>query len=117
MDVTLQCDASEKGLGASLMQQGQPVAYVSRALTDTKTRHVQIEKELLAIVFGVTKFHHDAYGCHVTIESDYKPLEVIVQKPVHSAPNCLQRMLIQLQGYDITVTYKRRKEMFVADTL
>ena len=118
MDVTLQCDASEKGLGASLMQQGQPVAYVSRALTDTETRYyARIEKELLAIVFGVTKFHHYAYGRHVTIESDHKPLEVIVQKPIHSAPKRLQRMLVQLQGYDLTVTYKRGKEMFVADTL
>ena len=117
MDITLQCDASEKGLGASLMQQGHPVAYASRALTDTETRYAQIEKELLAIVFGVTKFHHYAYGRHMTIESDHKPLEVIVQKPIHSAPKRLQRMLVQLQGYDITVTYKRGKEMFVADTL
>ena len=116
-DVTLQCDASEKGLGASLMQQGQPVAYASRALTDTGTRYAQIETELLAIVFGVTKFHHYAYGRHVTIESDHKPLEMIVQKPIHSAPKRLQRMLVQLQGYDTTVTYKRGKEMFVADTL
>ena len=100
MDVTLQCDASEKGLGASLMQQGQPVAYASRALTDTETRYAQIEKELLAIVFGVTKLHHYAYDRHVTIESDHKPLEVIVQKPIHSAPKRLQRMLVQLQGYD-----------------
>ena len=99
------------------MQQGQPVAYASHALTDTETRYVQIEKELLAIVFGVTKFHHYAYGRHVTIESDHKPLEVIVQNPIHSAPKRLQRMLVQLQGYDITVTYKRGKEMFGADTL
>ena len=52
----IQCDASEKGLGAALLQDGKPVAFARRALTDTKTRYAQIEKELLAIVFSVGKF-------------------------------------------------------------
>jgi len=43
-EVTLQCDASQFGLGATLLQNGQPVAYASRALTDTETRYAQIEK-------------------------------------------------------------------------
>ena len=55
-EVTLQCDASQTGLGASLLQNGQPVAYASRALTATETRYAQIEKELLAIVFACTHF-------------------------------------------------------------
>ena len=42
---------------------------------------------------------------------------MIVKKSIHSAPKRLQRMLIHLQGYDVTVTYKLGKEMFVADTL
>ena len=49
-EVTLQCDASQFGLGAALLQNGQPVAYASRALTGAETRYAQIEKELLAIV-------------------------------------------------------------------
>ena len=55
-EVTLQCDASQFGLGAALLQNGQPVAYASRALTDTETRYDQIEKELLAIVFALRTF-------------------------------------------------------------
>ena len=51
-EVTLQCDASQGGLGAALLQNGQPVAYASRALTATETHYAQIEKELLAIVFA-----------------------------------------------------------------
>ena len=54
--VMLQCDASKLGLGAALLQNGQPVAYASRALTPTETCYVQIEKELLAIVFMCKKF-------------------------------------------------------------
>ena len=61
-EVTLQCDASQTGLGASLLQNGQPVAYASRALTDTETRYAQIEKELLAIVYACTHFESDIYG-------------------------------------------------------
>jgi hypothetical protein len=53
-EVTLQCDASQFGLGAALMQNGQPVAYASRALTPAESRYAQIEKELLAIVFHAT---------------------------------------------------------------
>jgi len=55
-EVTLQCDASKSGLGAALLQNGQPVAYASRALTSAETRYAQIEKELLAIVFACEKF-------------------------------------------------------------
>ena len=61
-EVTLQCDASQAGLGAALMQKGQPVAYASRALTPTETRYAQIEKELLAIVFGCEHFKAYTYG-------------------------------------------------------
>ena len=55
-EVTLQCDASQTGLGAALMQNGQPVAYASRALTSAETQYAQIEKELLAIVFACDHF-------------------------------------------------------------
>ena len=52
-DVSLQCDASEFGLGACLMTKGQPVQYASRALTQTERNYAQIEKEMLSIVFGL----------------------------------------------------------------
>ena len=61
-DITLQCDASDRGLGALLMQANHPVAYTSRAQTDPETRYAQIEKELLAVVYGLEKFHTYTYG-------------------------------------------------------
>ena len=51
-ELTLQSDASQTGLGAVLTQNGQPLAFASRALSDTETRYAQIEKELLSVVFG-----------------------------------------------------------------
>ncbi len=47
----LQCDASETGLGAALLQGGEPVAFGSRALSQTERGYAQIEKEFLAIVY------------------------------------------------------------------
>ena len=53
VELTLQCDASLTGLGASLLQNGQPITFASRALTHVQTRYAQIEKEMLALVFGL----------------------------------------------------------------
>ena len=57
-EVTLQCDASECGLGAALLQSGQPVAYASRALSLTEQSYAQIaiEKKCMAIVFACKQF-------------------------------------------------------------
>ena len=55
--VTIQCDASGKGLGAVLLQDNKPVCYASRALTDIETRYAPIETEMLAVVFPCRKFH------------------------------------------------------------
>ena len=46
-EVTLQCDASDSGLGVVIMQEGQPVAFSSRALTNTEKNYPQIERGLL----------------------------------------------------------------------
>ena len=53
-----QGDASANGIGFVLMQNGQPVSYSSRALTTSERNYSQIEKELLAQVFGVERNHH-----------------------------------------------------------
>ena len=55
--VTLQCDTSDKGLGAVLLQDGNPIAHASHVLTDPKTHYARIEKELLAVGYGLEKFH------------------------------------------------------------
>ena len=89
--LTLQCDASDKVLGAVLLQKGQPIAYASRALTDAETRFAQIEKELLAVVYGL---HTYTYGREVTVESNHKHLEVF-KKTLHRAPKRLQGMFMR----------------------
>ena len=116
--VVIQCDASDSGLGAALLQNGLPVAYSSRALTSAETNYAQIEKELLAIVFACEKFDQYVYGRDkVHVQSDHKPLEVIFKRPLVTAPKRLQRMLLRLQRYSREVTYVRGSDMYIADTL
>ena len=55
-ELSIQCDVSGQGLGAALLQEGRPLAYASRALSDTETRYATIE-EMLAIVFALEKWH------------------------------------------------------------
>ena len=117
-ELTLQVDASSTGLGAALIQEGQPIAYASKALTPTQQNYAQIEKELLAVVFGCTKFEEYIVGRHVTIETDHKPLESIIKKPLHASPLRLQRMLVQLQRYpEISLVYKQGTSLHLADAL
>ncbi|MCG7876437.1 MAG: RNase H-like domain-containing protein [Candidatus Thiodiazotropha endolucinida] len=115
--VTISCDASQSGLGAVLLQDNKPVAYASRSMTDAETRYAQIEKELLAVLFGMERFHQYTYGKEVSVECDHKPIESIVKKPLASSPPRLQRMLLRLQKYNYTVRYKPGSEMHVPDML
>ncbi|KAK3758059.1 hypothetical protein RRG08_006644 [Elysia crispata] len=54
--LVLQVDSSKDGLGAVLLQEGKPIEFASRALTETEKRWAQIEKEMLAIIFGLDRF-------------------------------------------------------------
>lgn len=116
-EVKLQVDASKHGLGAVLLQDEKPVAYASKTLNDTEVNYAQIEKELFAVLFGCKRFHQYLYGRHVIVESDHKPLESVMRKPLAAAPPRLQRMILQLQRYDISITHKPGKQIPVADTL
>ena len=115
--MTIQVDASGKGLGAALIQVGGPVAFASKALTPTEQCYANNERELLACIFGVERFRTYVFGRHFMIESDHKSLEQISMKNLADAPVRLQRMLLRLQDYDFTIKYGPGGEMVVADTL
>ena len=113
-EVTIQCNTSEKGLGTTLLKNGQPVAFASRTLTPVEQRCTQIEKECLAIVFACTKFSQYITRRElITVESDHKPLQSIFKKSLLSALGRLQHIL-RLK-YNINVVYKPGSQMYVAD--
>lgn len=115
--VVIQVDASQAALGAALTQNGKPIAYASKSLSDTEKRYANIERELLACVFGAERFHTYVFGKEFIIESDHRPLEMISRKNLTAAPARLQRMFLRLQRYDYKISYKPGKEMILPDSL
>lgn len=116
-EITLSVDASKDGLGAVVLQENRPVAYGSRALTETEKTYSQIDKESLAVLYGCTKFHQYVYGQKVVVETDHKPLVSIFSKPLNKCPVRLQKIKMALQPYDFKLVYKRGKDLLVADHL
>ena len=108
-------------LSGCLIQQhngkNQPIAFASKILTDAETWCANIERELLTIVFTCQNFSTYLLGSRFTAESDHKPLEMIAMKNLTSALPCLQRMLLELQKYDVTIKYRPGAQMTLADTL
>ena len=94
-----------------------PVAYGSKTLTDAEGRYANIERELLAVVARVEKFHTFCYGGSTIVLSNHKSLTSIVRKDLVNAPPRLQRLLLQLQKYDVTIWYKSGKSMIFVDHL
>ena len=117
LNVTLQYDASTTGLGAILMQDGQSIAYASKALTETEQRYAQIEKEMLAIVFATFHFEQHIFGKIANIEKDHKLLENIFKKSLLKCPKRLHSVLLQLQKLRVNMQYKPGSKMYIADAL
>ena len=92
--VKLQVDASKSGGCACILQHGCKIAYESSPLTQAEKRYVQIEKELLAVVFACERFNHYVYGRPVDAGSDHKALVSITTKPLTGSPPRLQRLLL-----------------------
>ena len=110
------------GLGAWLRQAGDDgreriVAMRSRSLTPAESRYSNIERECLAVQWGLEKFEYYLLGRHVTIETDHAPLEQIFKKSIAEAPSRLQRLLLRCMKFDVDVKYTPGKSIPVADAL
>jgi hypothetical protein len=108
----LHVDASPFGLGAILTQttpghnDSKVIAYASRSLTETESKYSQIEREALAIVFGIEHFHLYLYGHEFTLITDHKHLELIYQNPGSRPSARLERWCLRLQDYTFQVKYR-----------
>jgi hypothetical protein len=113
----LETDASQFDQGATILQEGKPVAFASKSLTQAEIKYAQIEKALLSILFGCKKFHQYLFGREVQVHTDHKPLVSIPGKPLVQTPARLQKMLLLLQAYDLTLTHIPGKDIPISDTL
>lgn len=122
-ETTVSADASSYGLGAVLRQKQpdgsiRPIAYISRALTDTEQRYAQIEKEALAVTWACERFQDYLLGKQFHIETDHKPLVPLLStKRLEELPIRVQRFRLRLMRYSFTISHIAGKDLIMADTL
>ena len=115
----LRTDASDYGLGAVLLQYSDdlpfPVAYASRKLLDREKNYSVVERECLAILFGITRFQYYLLGKEFLLEVDHKPL--IYLNSSKSRNSRLVRWSLNLQSYRFRIIHIAGKDNIGADLL
>jgi hypothetical protein len=111
----VECDAAGRGLGAVLMQQRQPIAFFSKALSDSTLSKSVYEKELMALVLCIQHWRHYLLGKEFTVYTDHKSLKHFLQQRISSPDQ--QCWLAKLLGYQFEVKYKPGLENKAADAL
>eukprot|EP00731_Ephydatia_muelleri_P004849 Em0002g1025a len=120
--IKISADASSHGVGAVLLQlegkEWKPVAFASRAMTETEGRYAQIEKEALAITWACGKFEDYVLGKWFTIETDHKPLvPLLSSKQLNNLPPRILRFRLRLMRFDYSIEHVPGKLLYIADTL
>ena len=125
LPIILATDASDGGVGAVISHRysdntERPIAYASMTLNKSERNYSQVEKEALAIIYGVKKFYNYLAGRKFEIITDHKPLTTIFN-PSKSLPvyalNRLQRWAMILMSFNYTIKYKSTAEHCNADCL
>ena len=112
----LQTDASGIAIGAVLSNKDmRPIAYASRPLNKAELNYPTIQKELLAIVWGVKYFRPYLYGRRFTIRTDHKPLLYLFG--IKDPSSRLVKFRLTLEEYDFKIEYVKGHENVSADAL
>ena len=110
LPIGVSCDASE--VGAVLFHHygdgsEGPIANISKTLTETQRRYSQIQKEALAIIFALKKFHQFLYGRHFILVTDHRPQIALFGPTIATLALTANRLARWLSQYDYSIEYRR----------
>uniref|UniRef100_A0A183CP15 RNA-directed DNA polymerase n=1 Tax=Globodera pallida TaxID=36090 RepID=A0A183CP15_GLOPA len=125
LPIVVAADASKDGIGATIShvfpnKSEKVIEHASSVLADAQQNYSQIEKEALALVFAVKKFHRMIFGRKFTLLTDHKPLLAIFGSkkgiPIYAASR-LQRWALIMANYDFEIRYTNTTSFGQADVL
>jgi hypothetical protein len=103
----LECDASGKGISVVLMQEGRPLAFTSKQLSERNLGKPIYEKEMLAILYVIDLWHPYLLGKCFQIKTDHQSLKYFLEQHIFSPEQ--QKWVTKLFGYDYEIIYKKGK--------
>lgn len=124
LPLVLATDASPTGIAAVLShnidKKERPISYASRSLSSAERNYSQLDREALAIIFGVTHFYNYLFGKNFTLITDNEPLTRIFH-PHKALPQMTSARLLRyasfLSGFDYTVKFKKGNDNQNVDCL
>lgn len=111
----IETDACRNGVGAVMMQDNRPIAYMSKALSPKHLGLSTYEKEMLAVIMAVQKWREYLLGHQFIIRTDHEAIKYIMEQKITTGLQ--QKWLSRLLGYDYVITYRKGKENIAADSL
>lgn len=111
----VEANASSKGVGAVLMQEGKPIAYFSQKLSTRAQQKSAYERELMAIVLAIQKWRYYLLGQHFVVRTDWQSLQFLTEQNLLGGEQI--KWSSKLLGFDFEVQYKPGSANKVADAL
>ena len=111
----VETNASLTRVRAVLMQEGHPIAFISKSLGPKQQIMFVYEREMMAILQAITKWKHYLWGRHFHIRTDHISLKYLIHQKLTT--HAQHVWLVKLLGYDYDIEYKQGKENVLADAL